>query len=148
MKALERKLTEKERHIRSLEREVVRSKLLNELNRRGVLSADLVADYLEGFVKLEGDRVVVLDEKGNPRLKAVRDAAGRFQMTEMGVEDLIDEFLEANPHLLPQEGSEEENEEDAALEEQYRRALEESRKRGWPTSEMLKLMVKKYGKTS
>ena len=145
LRKIEKALTEREKRIRMLESTLIKSKLENELNRRGALSANLVAEYLAPFVRWDGQKMIVVDEEGKKRVKAVKGEDGRVYTEEMSVGDLVEEFLGANPHLLPQEEPESESEEED-IEARYRAALEESRRRGRPTGEMLKWMVKRYSK--
>ena len=144
---LERELAERENRIRMLEQMLVRDKLQSELKRREVLSPELVVKYLEPFIRWEDGKMVVLDEEGNPRVKIVKDDEGRFRTEEMGVGDLVGEFLEAHPHFLPEEegSGQERTNADEDIDERYQRALEESAKHGRPTNEMLKWMARKYG---
>jgi len=143
----EKLIAEKDEKIRRMEKLLVKSMIENELNRRGALSVPLVAEYLSAFVRWDGQKAIAVDEEGKKRLKVVKGEDGHFRTEEMGVRDLVDEYLTANPHLLPQqeEGKAEgEGEAEREIEARYKAAMDESRRRGKPTGEMLKLLAQKY----
>jgi len=144
---LEEELKVSERRVVELERALIKERLRGELLRRNARTPDLIAEYLAEFVRYDDGDLVVLDEDGYPRVKILPDEEGRYHPIPVEIEDLVDEFLEANPHFLSEEEAEEEPEQvDRDLEERYREAMEEARRHGRPTGDFIKLMAKKYAK--
>ena len=146
MEKLEKELLAAQKRAEELAYRLVKERLRGELLRRGARSVDLIAEYLSDAVRYDGGEFVVLDEEGNPRVRIISDGEGRYRPVPVTVEELVDEFLENNPHLLLSESSESESEEGDGddLERQYEAAMEEAMRKGRPTGEFIKLMARRY----